>query len=216
MPSFHCIRAGALAASIAAAAGARAQQPPLPPVQLPAAASYTVFVKLIPVGSEQIAVRRGADGWTILSSGRMGAPIDIVARRVQTRYTDDWKPLELTVDATVRGQLLSIQTIVAGTSAQTHTVSGSQSSDKTDQIPADAVLLPSPFWGPFEALAQRLRTAAPGSTIQAYGGTAVFPIGVGESSTEQIQTTERLIVARRTAVKMSSAGAPLDAEVWGD
>src|SRR5207248_5547534 len=185
--------ASAFAVSIAIAAGASAQQPPLPPVQLPAAASFTVFVKLVPVGSEQIAVRRGADGWTILSSGRMGAPIDIVARRVQARYTDDWKPLELTVDATVRGQLLSIQTIVTGASAQTHTVNGAQSSDKTDQIPADAALLPSPFWGPFEALAQRLRTAASGSTIPAYGGTAVFTIDVGESSTEQIQTTERLI-----------------------
>src|SRR5437763_237625 len=105
MPPLDCIRAGAFAVSIALAAGARARQPLLPPVQLPAAASFTVFVKLVPVGSEQIAVRRG---------------------------------------------------------------------------------------------------------------TAVFTIDVGESSTEQIQTTERLIVARRTAVRMSSAGAPLDAEVSGD
>src|SRR5438094_6463537 len=123
MPTFHCIRAGALAVSIAAATAARAQEPIVPPTQLPSAASFTVFVKSVPVGSEQIAVRRGADGWTIVSSGRMGAPIDIVARRVQVRYSEDWKPLELTVDATVRGQLLSIQTIITGASAQTPTVS---------------------------------------------------------------------------------------------
>src|SRR2546430_10519461 len=152
MPSIHCIRASALAVTIAVPAIVHAQGPPLPPAQLPAASSYTVFVRSVPVGSEQIAVRRGADGWTIVSSGRMGTPIDIVARRVQARYSEDWKPLELTVDATVRGQLLSIQTVATGTSAQTHTVNGAQSSDKTDQIPADALLLPSPFWGPFEAL----------------------------------------------------------------
>src|SRR5947209_16555182 len=125
MPSFHCIRAGALAASIAAATAARAQELPLPPVQLPSAASFTVFVKSVPVGSEQIAVRRIADGWVIVSSGRMGAPMDVIARRVQVRYTDDWKPIELTVDATIRGQLLSVQTIITGTSVQSHIVNGS-------------------------------------------------------------------------------------------
>src|SRR5947209_3834288 len=216
MPSFHCIRAGALAASIAAAAAARAQELPLPPVQLPSAASFTVFVKSVPVGSEQIAVRRGADGWTIVSSGRMGAPIDIVARRVQARYTEQWRPLELTVDATVRGQLLSIQSVVAGASAQTHTVNGALSSDRTDQIPPDALLLPSPFWGPFEALAQRLRGASAGSTINAYTAAAVFTIRIGDSTTEQIQTADRLVQARRTVVTMVTGGAPLEAEVWSD
>jgi pimeloyl-ACP methyl ester carboxylesterase len=205
-----------LAVVVAVSAIASAQQPPLPPVQLPAAVGYTVFVKLVPVGSEQIAVRRGADGWTIVSSGRMGAPIDIVARRVQVRYTDDWKPLELNVDSTVRGQLLTIETIVTGTTAQTHTVNGSQSSDKTDPIAADALLLPSPFWGPFEALAQRLRTAAPNSTIPAYGGTTAFTIRVGESSGDQIQTTERLIQVRRTPITLTGQSTPLDAEIWGD
>lgn len=216
MPWFHCIRAGALAAAVAVPALAGAQEVPLPPVQLPSAASFTVFVKAVPVGSEQIAVTRGADGWTVVSSGRMGAPIDIVARRVQARYSEDWKPIELNVDATVRGQLLSIQTIVEGAAAQTHTVSGSQSSDKTDQIPPDAVLLPSPFWGPFEALAERLRTAPAGSTVSAYSGSFVFAIRVGESSTEQIQTAARLVQARRTVVTLMTPGTPLDAEVWGD
>ena len=216
MPSIHCIRASALAVTIAVPAIVRAQGPPLPPAQLPAASSYTVFVRSVPVGSEQIAVRRGADGWTIVSSGRMGTPIDIVARRVQARYSEDWKPLELTVDATVRGQLLSIQTVATGTSAQTHTVNGAQSSDKTDQIPADALLLPSPFWGPFEALSQRVKTAASGSTVQAYNGAAVLTIRVGDSTTEQFQTADRLIQARRTPVTMTIAGPPLDAEVWGD
>src|SRR5437762_6381044 len=145
MRSLHCIWAGAFAlATTLGAAIAGAQEPLLPPSQLPSASGFTVFVKSVPVGSEQIAIRRGADGWTIVSSGRMGAPIDIVARRVQVRYTDDWKPMELTVDATVRGQLLAIQTVVTGATAQTHTVNGGQSTDRTDPIAPDAVLLPSP------------------------------------------------------------------------
>src|SRR3954466_4703498 len=106
MPSIHCIRAAALALAVAGPALAAAQERPLPPTQLPSASSYTVFVKSVPVGSEQIAIRREAAGWIVLSSGRMGAPFDIVARRVQARYTNDWQPQELTVDATVRGQLV--------------------------------------------------------------------------------------------------------------
>jgi len=45
MPSLHCIRAGALAVAIGAPSIAAAQETPLPPIQLPAASSYTVFMK---------------------------------------------------------------------------------------------------------------------------------------------------------------------------
>ena len=202
--------------AIGVTATAAAQETPLPPIQLPSASSYTVFVKAVPVGSEQIAIRHEADGLAIVSSGRIGAPIDIIGRRVQVRYTPTWQPLELTVDATVRGQLLSIQSVVTGTSVQTHTVNGSQSSDRTEQIPAEALILPSPFWGPFEALAQRLKGVEAGATFQAYSGSGVYTIRVGESSTEQIQTAERLIQARRTLTTFVTTGPPLDAEVWGD
>ena len=140
--------------------------------------------------------------------------MDLVARRVEVRYTDDWRPIELVVDATLRGQPLSIQTNVTGGTAQTHLVNSGQSSDKTDQIPADAALLPSPFWGPFEALAQRLRTASPGSTISAYGGTAVFTIRVN-GETQRIASHTVLWAAGVKpsplgAILASRAGAPLD------
>jgi len=207
MPSLHCIRAGVLAAAVGASALASAQD----------SSSYTVFVRSVPVGSEQVALTRSADGWSIVSSGRMGAPIDIVSRRVQVRYTDDWKPVELVVEATVQGQLLSLQSNVSGATAQTHTVRGSQSTDRSDAITADALLLPSPFWGPFEALAARLKSAPPGSTMPAYTGMGTFSIRVGESSTEQIQTAARLIQARSTHVVLGLLGTPgVDADVWGD
>ena len=112
MRSFHSILAGALLVS-----GGAARQPPLAP--MPASSSFTVFVRGVPVGSAQTSVSRGADGWTITSAERMGAPMDIVARRVEVRYTDDWRPIELVVDASLRGQPLSIQTNVTGQTAQT-------------------------------------------------------------------------------------------------
>jgi hypothetical protein len=213
MPSFHSIRAG-VAGALLMTVVAAARQPPLAP--LPASSSFTVFVRGVPIGSEQTTVSRGAAGWTITSAERLGAPMDIVARRVEVRYTEDWRPIELVVDASVRGQPLSIQTNVTGTTAQTHFVSSGQSLDKTDTIAADALLLPSPFWGPFEALAIRLKTAAPGSTIPGYAAPIAFTIRVGESTGERIQTVVRLIDARRTRVTLLMTGLPLDADVWAD
>src|SRR5690242_5755082 len=103
MPSSHFIRGVAAASAIALAGAASAQQPPPPP---PApgqgASSFTIFVRGVPLGTEQMAVTRTADGWMISSSGRLGAPIDIVARRMQVRYTPDWRPVEFSLDATVK------------------------------------------------------------------------------------------------------------------
>jgi hypothetical protein len=219
MRSFHSIRAGyavvrtALAGAALVSLASAAQQPLAP---LPASSSFTVFLRGVPIGGEQTTVSRGADGWAISSSGRMGAPLDIISRRIEVRYTDDWKPIELVIDATVRGQLMSIQTNVTGTTAQTHVVNGGQSLDKTDTIAADALLLPSPFWGPFEALAIRLKTAAPGSTLSAYSPPNAFTMTVGDSTGEHIQTVVRLIEARRTRVALMMRGLPLDADVWAD
>src|SRR2546421_540944 len=62
------------------------------------------------------------------------------------------------------------------------------------------------------------RLGAPaGADIPAYGAPAVaFTIHVGDSSAERIQTTARLIAARRTAVKLVLPGASLDADIWTD
>jgi uncharacterized protein len=109
-----------------------------------------------------------------------------------------------------------VHTIVNGTSATTHMTQGGQSTDKTDTIAADALLLPSPFWGPFEALSQRVRSAPSGSTTSAYLLTASVPIQIGDSSSDRVQTATRTIDVRRTAVKLMTGSLPLDVEIWGD
>ena len=216
MPWLHCIRAGAIAAAVAVPAAAATGQP-APTVAEPSESSFTVFLRGVPVGSEQAGLTRDADGWTIASSGRLGAPIDVVARHIRVRYDADWKPLELSIDATIRGQVTTLETTVSGTTATSRFTVGTQTTSKTDTIGADAVLIPSPFWGPFEAVAMRLKEAPAGATLHAYAAPQVaFDIEVGESTEEKIQTTDRLITVRRTRVKLMAPPAPLDAEVWGD
>jgi pimeloyl-ACP methyl ester carboxylesterase len=63
----------------------------------------------------------------------------------------------------------------------------------------------------------RLKTAAVGSEIPVYGVPAFsFNVRVGESSSAQIQTTARLVTARRTRVTLMFPGAPIDAEIWAE
>jgi pimeloyl-ACP methyl ester carboxylesterase len=179
--------------------------------------NFTVFFKGTAIGTEQIDVARSAEGWTITSSGRSGAPLDIVTRRLEMKYDGEWRPRQLEIDGTVQNQPITVRVWVDGTTATTHIAHGAQTTDKTDTIAADALILPSPFWAPFAAVAARLKDAPAGASLHAYvPGQTSLDVKAGEASTEQIQTVAGIVVARRTSITMSTGNGSLDAEVWGD
>ena len=205
-----------LAASLAVAAVSAAAQPP---ATAPTGTStYSIFLRGLPIGSEQITLAHHLDGWTITSSGRVGAPIDAVVRRVEARYTEDWHPLELTIDATIRGQAQMLHSVVSGTTARTEFTSNGQPTEKSDTIDAAAVLIvPTSVFAPYEALAQRLKTAATGGEIPVYNAPVMsFAARVSESSPQQIQTAARTIAARRTRVALAAPGGTVDTDIWTD
>ena len=213
MRSSHSIRvtlAAVAAVACAATAGAQA----LPPVA--GASNFALFVRGLPVGTEQVAVTLGADGWTIVSSGRIGA--GAVNRRLQVRYTTDWQPVEFTFDGTEQGRLQTIRTLVSGSTASSDVFSAGGQTQKTDTIDAGALLvLPNTFFGPYEALAARLKTAPAGTDIPMYAVPLTpFTVHVGDSTVDLIETTARTIVARRTHLTLQFPGTPLDADIWTD
>jgi pimeloyl-ACP methyl ester carboxylesterase len=219
MPFPYSIRValGAAAVSIAALA------PDAPASAQTRAASptstFTVFFRAAPIGNEQVTVERVGGGWTISGTGRVEAPLDLVIRNFRARYDADWKPLELTVDATLRGQATLLHTVVAGTTATTDvTPVGGAPVQKTNEIAPDAVLLPNPFIASYEALAARLKSAPAGATIPIYQPPqGSFSAVVGESSTEQIQTLNGVLTARRTRVTFQTAATPpVAVDIWGD
>jgi uncharacterized protein len=219
MRSVHSICAVAAALGVVSGASrASAQIVPPPPVQEPGGATYRLFLRGAPIGSEQIAVTRNADGWTIVSSGRITAPIDAVGTRVQARYTSEWQPLGFSFDGTVRGQAQTLRTTIEGTTAKSDVSVNAQTTTKTDTIAADSVLvLPNSFFGPYEALAARLRTAAPGATIPLYAvAQGSFSARVGESTPEQIQTANSVVSTRRTHLTLAVQPLPVDADLWID
>src|SRR5215471_5736160 len=147
MPSVHCIRA-VVAASVLGLAGLASAQPIAAPEA--GTTNLTVFLRGAPVGSEQISVSRTADGWTISTSARYGPPIDTVARRIEVRYTPDWRARELVLDGTVRGTAQQVHTVVEGNQAKSDITTAGQKTQKTDTIDPNAVLvLPNSFFAPY-------------------------------------------------------------------
>jgi hypothetical protein len=89
----------ALAVSLAATLSAQVAPVVAPPprVDLSGAVSYTIFLAGGPVGREEVAVSRQADGWTIRGSSRIGPPIATTIRQVEVRYDAAWHPRALSL-----------------------------------------------------------------------------------------------------------------------
>src|SRR5262245_51422746 len=107
MRPLHSSRAMWLALAVwlhAAVAVAQQIAPVAPSLGEASASTFTIFVGGMPVGSELVAVSRTAGGWTISGSGRINQPVDLFTRRIEIRYDPTWKPIELNVDAALRGQ----------------------------------------------------------------------------------------------------------------
>ena len=219
MPSFHSSRghvltlAGIFSAAVAVTATQQAT-----PTSSAAPSNFTIFIRSVAIGTEQIALERTAEGWTISGNGRIGPPIDLVTKELQVRYDADWRPLSFSVAATSQGDETTLRTAVSGTTARSEMSTAGKPSEKTDTVDESAILLPNLFFAPYEALAARLRDAVAGATLAAY----IVPLGsmtitVGTAAEEQIQTLNRLIKARRTPISLATPnGPPLAADIWGD
>ena len=172
------------------------------------------------VGTEQISLEHTPDGWTITGRGQIGPPFDLVTRSLRVRYDQEWKPRGLAVDLTTRGQVIKMSTTVTGTTAASELTTNGTPAQNVDVIDEGAVLLlAGSIFAPYEAVAARLKAAAPGATLPVYvASQGSVALTVGASVQENIQTLTRLINTRRTRITLERPGGlpPLDAEVWGD
>lgn len=193
-------------------------QPAAQPVATSGPSRFLIYLRSVQVGTEESSVVRTPEGWTITGGGRIGPPLDLTTRRIELKYDADWKPRELTLDAIQGSQPTTLHTVVTGTTARNEFTNNVAPGERTDTIAPDALLMPNPFFSPYEALAARLKGAATGARIPVY----TAPIGtltaqVGPSTAEKVQTVARLIEVRRTRVQLvPPTGGALDIEVWGD
>jgi pimeloyl-ACP methyl ester carboxylesterase len=213
----HCSRAAwALLALLLVQAAPAAQQPAASSAGSGTSSTFVIFFGGAPIGREEVTVSQSPEGWTIASFGIVSPPIDLTARQVRIRYTPDWKPVDLILDATLGGKAFTGRTTVTGTQAHTVFTQGGKTGEHKQTMADDAVLLPDPLWAPFEAVSQRLQSAAPGSVITAHGLQGSFQIQIGQSRDETFQTSTRVIDARRTTVRLVEGPVSTAAEIWSE
>lgn len=180
-------------------------------------ASFRVFLKGSAIGGEDVVVRRGAEGVTITSNGRLAAPLDLVTRQCVVRYDAQWRPLELSVDAVARGAVMTIKTTFAGGQATSEVTQAGAPTRKTDTVAPDTLVLPNLFFSAYEALAMRLATIPDGASFKVYvAPQAEITVKQTARSTQKIETARRVIDVRTYALTFQNPGAPLDAIVWTD
>ncbi len=212
----HCTAALLAALALPCVSHAEAQQAP---AATPAVgeATYVVFLDGREVGREQVSLSRTASGWTIASTGRLAAPLDLTNNRFQITYAPDWQPIELRIDAVVQETQLALSTSFATTTAINEITQQGVTNTTTDQISARAIVLPNNFFGAYEALAARLAASSVGAELPVY----VVPQGeirlrVTAVTPSTYQTPAGTIRTRRYSVTFLNPDGDLSAEVTID
>ena len=161
-------------------------------------ATYTVFLRGVPVGTENARVTTDAAGTTIQSDGRFGPPLNVAVRSAEVRYAADWTATGLSIDASFNGSDGNIRTTFQNGSATTQGVDRGAPVAETQPVPAKVVVLPGVVFSSYIALAKRLSTDPPGTEIRVFIPLQFeFGVRVTAVQNEQTQVGTNLFPARR-------------------
>ena len=183
----------------------------------PGAATFNVFVRSTPIGFEQIEVIRSPNGWLIRSRGELSQPIALQNRLFEVEYDEQWRPKELSIDGVRADTPFAVRTSFDASGATAELEEDGQRFNVTDQVPADAVVLPDYFFAAYEALAVRLAGTEPGDEIPIYvAPQRVTRIRVDQILSQQIDTGSSIVDVRVYRLSFLNPGSPLTVEVWTD
>lgn len=174
-----------------------------------------VLLRGVVIGDEIVVVNRTGSGWTVSGTSRLGPPLNFELRNGELRYTPAWAPLSMTMEGSIRNEVLNIATTIANGTAANEIVQGSARTTKSDPVSAATVLLPNNFYGAYVALARALVAATPGTALKAYvAPQAEITVTVERVAEERLQTADRAFTARRVTLSMANPSGPLPVEVW--
>ena len=180
-------------------------------------AEFLVFFGGKQIGREQVTVSRTGVGWIIAGTGKLGAPVDVTTNQFEAKYSADWQPLELRIDATMSGKPLRLSTSFGLTTAVNEITHGGTTNSKTDQVSARSLILPNNFFGAYEALAARLAAVKEGADLPAYiAPSAEVRITVKSIADEQAKSPSGTLALRRFELVINNPGGPLSASVTTD
>lgn len=169
--------------------------------QAPAASSshsFTVFLRGSPVGREEVAVRTDASGTTITGESRLAPPLGVVTRKAELKYRPDWTPESFVLDTSVGTAALTLNTTFAnGVATSTGSDSGRAIASTTPVQPR-TLIVPSVFFGAYEALGRRFAGGDTAGEFHAFSGPDVNVVfRVRSTATERMQTGTSTFNVRR-------------------
>jgi len=183
----------------------------------PAAVGYTIFLRGVPIGHQDVTVRSDAQGLVISGQGQIAEPIDVITRRAELKYRPDQTAESLTVEARIGGVDIKLQTTFENGTAVSRGMQGTSPIATTDMVSPQSVLLPNVFFGSHAVLARRLAGAAPGTEFRAFlGPGAQVAFRLRSEVTEQMQFGTSTFDVHHYELVFDNAGTPLAVHLYAD
>jgi pimeloyl-ACP methyl ester carboxylesterase len=175
-------------------------------------AEFTLFLGGRHAGTEQVRVARAGSSHIISSTGQFGPPLNVTLSRFELRYTADWQPSDLHIEATQPGRTFALTTSFGVTTATNVITQNGVSTSKTDQISARTIVIPNNFYAGYVVLGARLLAAAPGSDLPAYvAPSAEVKISVKSITDEQLSTASGLLATKSYELTIQNPDGPITA-----
>jgi pimeloyl-ACP methyl ester carboxylesterase len=179
--------------------------------------SYTVLMGGTRVGSQTVSLTKGENGWLLSSFGSLGAPFNIVTKKLEISYSGTWHPERLVLQGAVGGQAVSLTTTFGASTATNELVQGGQKAVNTQVISPQAVVLPDNFFGTYQALAARLENAQAGTTLPIYRvPEGEFAATVTRVTSRRLVTAEGPLAIREFVMTLATPQGGFPLEVWTD
>lgn len=211
----YCIAVCAVALTHSTAAGGGS--PPQASAPVPGESAFSVFLAGKEIGREQTNLARSGSDWIITATSRIGPPIDLTVSRFELKYSADWQPIELKVEARMQQAQIVLSTSFGLTTAINEITQNGVTNSKTDQVSARTIVLPNNFYAAYEGLAARLAGLTPGSELVAYvAPQREIKITLRTVTSGQFQTTGGVVRTTRYGLTFHNPGGAVEAEVSTD
>lgn len=183
----------------------------------PAASGYTIFVRGTPVGREDVTVDTTLTGTTIVSTGRLSAPLNVSLRRGEFKYRSDWTPESMFIDWSANGAEATLRTTFADGLATTAITQQGRASTSATRVAPQTVILPNNVFAAYVAFARRLTTAKPGDQFTAYiVPAAEVGVTVAAIATDRVQIGSSFLNVRRHELTVANPGGNLTVNLTAD
>jgi pimeloyl-ACP methyl ester carboxylesterase len=179
--------------------------------------TYTVFLRGMPIGREDVTVRSDASGTTVVTEGRVSAPADLVIRRAEFTYDAGWAPRSLVLDATSGGAAITVRTSIKDGTAVTEGSQAGRPITATHAISAGSIVHVNGIFGSYVALARRLAGASAGSELRLFlVPQTEIPVRVAAVHDERMQLGADFLDVRRYELVFVNPGGELPAHLTAD